>query len=155
MRVTDKERKQYLKEISSSLVCSAKDRKKFINDFNDNIDEFINSNPETSIDELKKVMGSSQEIAEEFMANASPKEIKKRISAIRILIISIVIIVLIMVIFLIAIFIDSFRAKRGHFNNTIIYSEAGSEDNLLAGDGAIYDYSETSDNTIEIIQNSQ
>lgn len=131
MRVTDKERKQYLKEISSSLVCSAKDRKRFINDLNDNIDEFINTHPEANIDELKNAMGTSQEIAEEFMANASPKEIKKRISAIRILIISIVIIVLIMVIFLITIFIDSFRANRGHFNNTIIYSEAVNEDNMI------------------------
>lgn len=80
MKITDKERRKYLKEIQELLVCSAKERRRFIKEFDGNIDDYISDNPEASIEELRNAMGSPQEIAEGFIANVSPKDVVKRTS---------------------------------------------------------------------------
>jgi len=149
MQITDNERKRYLKDISSLLVCSSKERKKFVKDFNNNIDEFIDANPDADIDTIKMEMGTPQEIAEEFMASASPKEIKKRISTVRAIIIGAAIIIIIIMIFFILIFVDAHKASRGHFEETIIDNGTGNIDTYIIDNGVIYDYGEIPDDAIE------
>ena len=97
MRVTDKELKQYLKSISDLLLCKPKKRKQFMSDFSNSIDDFLQNNPDASINDLEKALGTPQEIAEEFMADVSPKDVKKRVSIARIAIIPITLGVLIIV----------------------------------------------------------
>lgn len=38
MKITNKERNQYINQIKKLLFCSSKERKKFLKEFNDNID---------------------------------------------------------------------------------------------------------------------
>ncbi|WP_297958887.1 DUF6120 family protein [uncultured Ruminococcus sp.] len=87
MKITNKERNQYINQIKKLLFCSSKERKKFLKDFNDNIDDFLKDNPDVSIDELQKTMGTPQEIADGFLSNINTKYIKKRTSIVRVLII--------------------------------------------------------------------
>lgn len=120
MKITNRERKKYIREIQKLLVCSAKERRKFIRDFNSNIDDFVSDNPDASIDELEKAMGTPQEIADGFMANVSPKYIKKRISIARIFLGAVVFVLIITVFFFTIYGIDAYITNRTHGETFII-----------------------------------
>lgn len=120
MKITDRERKKYISEIQKLLVCSAKERRKFIRDFNSNIDDFVSDNPDASIDELEKAMGTPQEIADGFMANVSPKYIKKRTSIARIFLIAVIFVVIFIVVFFSTLWIDAYINNRAQGETFII-----------------------------------
>jgi len=127
MKITNKERNQYINQIKKLLFCSSKERKKFFKEFNDNIDDFLKDNPEASIDELQKAMGTPQEIADGFLSNTSTKDIKKRTSIVRVLIISATIITLIITVVYVSAWIDAHRENNGgHDEITIV--DYGSSD---------------------------
>lgn len=119
MPVTDSERKQYIKQIKALLVCDKGQQKRFLNDFNADIDDFIKDSPEASIDDIKKNFGSPQEITDSFLSSASSKEIKRKISLKTVIIISCVLAVIIFSLCTIAWLIDKDNAK-GHGEITII-----------------------------------
>jgi len=122
MKLTNKERNNYISQIKKLLFCSSKDRKKFLKEFNDNIDDFLKDNPEASVDELQKAMGTPQEIADGFLGNTSTQDIKKRTSIVRVLIIFATIITLIITAVYVSAWIDAHRANYGgHYETTIIY----------------------------------
>ena len=114
MRVTDKELRQYLKSISDLLLCKPKKRKQFMSDFSNSIDDFLQNNPDASINDLEKALGTPQEIAEEFMADVSPKDVKKRVSIARIAIIPITLGVLIIVAVCVLLIIDAYKNHNSH-----------------------------------------
>ena len=111
MKITDKERRKYLKEIQELLVCSAKERRRFIKEFESNIDDYISDDPEASIEDLRNAMGSPQEIAEGFIANISPKDIKKRSSIARITLVPITLGVLIIVAVCVLLIFDAYKNR--------------------------------------------
>lgn len=114
MRVTERERKQYLKEIQKQLVCSGKQRKQFLDAISYNMDEYLKDNPDASLSDLQEAMGTPQEIAENFLANESPAHIKKRMGIVKWVIVGIVAALVIFIIYLTAMLIDSHKAQRGH-----------------------------------------
>lgn len=114
MRVTDKELRQYLKSISDLLLCKPKKRKQFMSDFSNSIDDFLQNNSDASINDLEKALGTPQEIAEEFMADVSPKDVKKRVSIARIAIIPITLGVLIIVTVCVLLIIDAYKNHNSH-----------------------------------------
>lgn len=120
MRVTERERKQYLKEIQKQLVCSGKQRKQFLDAFSDNMDEYLKDNPDASLSDLQEAMGTPQEIAENFLANESPAHIKKRMGIVKWVIVGIVAALVIFIIYLTAILIDAHQAIRGHGKEEIV-----------------------------------
>lgn len=123
MKITDKERKKYINEIQKLLVCDLKERKKFVRDFNSNIDDFLSDNPEASIDELEKAMGTPQEIADGFISNASPKDIKKRTSIAKIVLIAVAMVVVFIVTIYTTAWIDAYRSNRGQ--HEIVITDRG------------------------------
>lgn len=123
MRVTERERKQYLKEIQKQLVCSGKQRKQFLDAFSDNMDEYLKDNPDASLSDLQEAMGTPQEIAENFLANESPAHIKKRMGIVKWVIVGIVAALVIFIIYLTAMLIDIHKAQRGHFHDVISESD--------------------------------
>ena len=128
MKITNKERKQYINKIKKLLFCSSKDRKKFLHDFNENIDDFLKDNPEASIDELQKAMGTPQEIAEEFLSNIDTKELRKRTSIVRVLIIIGAVALLIFATTLFCLWLDAHESRVGNYGEitTYQYNEDGS-----------------------------
>lgn len=113
MRVTERERKQYLKEIQKLLICNGKQRKQFLDSFSDNMDEYLKDNPDASLSDLQEAMGTPQEIAENFLANESPAHIKKRMGIVKWVIVGIVAALVIFIIYLTAMLIDVHKAQRG------------------------------------------
>lgn len=129
MRVTERERKQYLNQIKKLLVCKGTQRKQFMNSFSDNVDEYLNDNPDADFAQLQKDMGTPQEIADAFLENESASHIKKRMSIVRWVIIGIIIALLLFVFMIVFIIIDARKDYKGYTEETITV-ESVSEDNF-------------------------
>ena len=128
MFITNRERKRYLKSISRLLLCGSKERTQFLQDFNSNIDEFLSSNPNATISDLEKAMGTPQEIADSFMENISSEDIKKRTSIVRILIIIGAIALIIFAMALLFLWLDAHEDHKNYYevvNITVNEGESG------------------------------
>ena len=123
MKLTNKERNNYISQIKKLLFCSSQDRRKFLKEFNDNIDDFLKDNPEASIDELQKAMGTPQEIADGFLGNADTKDIKRRTSIVRVLIIIGAVGLLIFAITLLCLWLDAHNDHYGNHGEIITYKD--------------------------------
>lgn len=119
MRVTERERKQYLNQIEKSLICKGNQRKQFLNSFEDNMDEYLRDNPDADFAQLEKDMGTPQEIANAFLENEDASKIKKRMNFKKWIILGIVCVLIIAVVFFVCTFIDSYKARRGYVEDTI------------------------------------
>ena len=115
MFITNRERKRYLKNISRLLLCGSKERTQFLQDFNNNIDEFLSNNPNATISDLEKAMGTPQEIADSFMENISSKDIKKRINIVRYLIVLGGIALIIFVMALLFLWLDAHEDHKNYY----------------------------------------
>ncbi len=123
MRITERERKQYLNQIEKLLVCKGAQRKQFLNSFEDNMDEYLRDNPDADFAQLEKDMGTPQEIANAFLENEDASKIKKRMTFKKWIILGIVCVLIITVVFFVCTFIDSYKSNRGSFNDTISESQ--------------------------------
>lgn len=122
MRVTERERKQYLNQIKKLLVCKGTQRKQFLNSFADNMDEYLKDNPNADFAQLQKDMGTPQEIANAFLENESASDIKKRMSFAKWIIIGVVLALLIYVFLIVLGIVGAFQDKNGYDEITITES---------------------------------
>ncbi len=115
MKVTEKERKKYMQEIKRNLVCNNEQRKKFLASFSDNLDEYLNDNPNADFAQLQKDLGTPEEIANTFLENASASNVKKRMSFVKWIILGIVVA---LSVYIIAIIITqiNFRQRLSEYN---------------------------------------
>lgn len=70
----------YIKEIKSLLICDLGTKRKFINDFKNDLFEYIDSNSVSDIEEVYKHFGTPQDISKAFFENADIKKIKKKMN---------------------------------------------------------------------------
>lgn len=119
MRITERERKQYLNQIEKQLVCKGNQRKQFMNSFEDNMDEYLRDNPDADFAQLQKDMGTPQEIANAFLENEDASKIKKRMTFKKWIIAAVIIIILMIAATLVLALIDAHKAHRGYNVETI------------------------------------
>lgn len=124
MKVTEKERKIYMQEIKRNLVCDNKQRKKFLSSFSDNMDEYLNNNPDADFAQLQKDLGTPEEIANAFLENTSASNIKKRMSFAKWIIAGVAIVLSIYIIAIIITLIDAHIQHDGYFTDVVTVSEA-------------------------------
>ena len=123
MKVTEKERKIYMQEIKRNLVCDNKQRKKFLSSFSDNMDEYLNDNPDADFAQLQEDLGTPEEIANAFLENTSASNIKKRISFAKWIIAGVVVIVLSVIVTLVIEITDAHNSNNGQFTDVITVYE--------------------------------
>ena len=114
MKVTEKERKIYMQEIKRNLVCDNKQRKKFLSSFSDNMDEYLNDNPDADFAQLQEDLGTPEEIANAFLENTSASNIKKRISFAKWIFASVAVALVIYITAIIIVIIDAHIQNNGY-----------------------------------------
>lgn len=119
MRITERERKQYLNQIKKLLVCKGNQRKQFLNSFEDNMDEYLRDNPDADFTQLEKDMGTPQEIANAFLENEEASKIKKRMNFKKWIIAAIIIIILMVATMIVLALIDAHNAHHGYIEHSI------------------------------------
>lgn len=74
-----KDLKIYKNEIKSKLICDSKVSKKFVEDLQNNIDNYIADNDVTSIEEIYNHFGTADDIANAFFETVDIKTVRKKI----------------------------------------------------------------------------
>lgn len=72
----EKELKRYCSKAVSGLVCGQAEREKLRQYIFASAQDYLEEQPNTTFEELQAVLGSPEEIAQEFMCNQSPKEVQ-------------------------------------------------------------------------------
>lgn len=68
---------RYLKEVQDTLVCPAKEKKRFMVDFRENVYSCFVDEPNMSEEKLRERFGSPEEIGSSFVGDDDPSVLRK------------------------------------------------------------------------------
>ena len=114
------EKKKYIKEINSYLICDCSTRNKFIRDLKSDIDEYIESKTITDFSLVHEHFGEPWDIARGFLENADTKKIKRKMDITRVVLIAVIIALIMWGIGITLELIDAHKSNEGH---TVTYFE--------------------------------
>lgn len=95
MTALEFELNDYLKDIKRNMICSNSIKKLFIKDFKNRIDEYLDENPNTSIDDIINNFGNPEDIVRSFNDELEYYKNKSRKRLIIVIVISVVSLVII------------------------------------------------------------
>lgn len=111
---------EYYKEISSLAVCTVKQKKAFITELKSAVNEHMELNPECTIEDIKTVFGTPEEIALSFIENANITKVKRQINVKKVTIAAIITALLIWFAFAVISFIDVHLEAHGTLTEGIL-----------------------------------
>lgn len=71
--------KKYKRQVKANLLCSTSLSKQFLADFSDAIDNYIEENNVTRLEEVQNHFGSPEQIARSFLAETDISLIRKKV----------------------------------------------------------------------------
>ncbi len=110
----------YYKEIYSLIVCEGKQKKAFINELKSAVSEYRELNPACTIDDIKAVFGTPEEIAFSFIENGSLTKVKRQINIKKVIIAAVITALLIWLAFAVISFIDVHLEAHGTLTEGIL-----------------------------------
>lgn len=75
--VTEKEVKSYYKQIEKSIPASPKEKNKMMQGLQTGIEEYIEQNPDATLEDIHTHFGEPAEIAAEYLPDVTPKDVKR------------------------------------------------------------------------------
>lgn len=115
-----KELDVYFSNVEALLLCDRKSKKDFLAELKNDVDEFLQYEPEANFGRILSTFGSPEEIAESFLKTADIANIKKKMNIKKIVLFSLLAIVLVYIIFVVASFIDVHTEAHGYFEEGIL-----------------------------------
>lgn len=123
-RATEKQLKEYYREVSKAIVCNTKQKKTFMAQLKNDVDSFLLDSPDATIEEIKLCFGSAKNIAESFISSSDVKSIKKASDFKKILLIGIIVALLIYFAFVVLSLIDVHTEAHGYFREGLMLIDA-------------------------------
>lgn len=80
----------YYKEIYSLIVCEGKQKKAFIKELQSAVCEYTELNPACTIEDIRAVFGTPEEIAVSFIENGSLTKVKRQINIKKVIIAAVI-----------------------------------------------------------------
>lgn len=74
----DKKLKRYYGKIKRALLCPGAEKKKFLADFKNSIEDFQSEHPEVSFEAIQKHFGTPKSISKTFSAELDSETLKRR-----------------------------------------------------------------------------
>lgn len=118
--VTDKELKSYYLQISRLAVCDRRKKKAFLLELKENIEEFVSESPEASLQEIEKLFGTPEVIAESLISNTDSVKIRKQLGIKRAVLACLVIALVIYALFVVVSLIDVHTEAHGYFEEGLL-----------------------------------
>lgn len=115
-----KELSGYYRQVEDLLLCDRKSKNAFLSDLKNDIDEFVQHEPDADFESILSAFGTPEEIAESFLKNADIASIKKKMNVKKILLFAVLAVVLVYVIFVVASFIDVHTEAHGYYEEGIL-----------------------------------
>ncbi|MBQ3137700.1 MAG: hypothetical protein IJB74_09505 [Clostridia bacterium] len=131
-RVTDKELKNYYSQIGRLILCGRKQKKDFLCQLKENVEEFVSDTPEATMEDIEKAFGTPESIGGSFIENTDSIKIKKQIRLKKFLVIAVVIALIIYALFVVLSLIDVHTEAYGYFEEGFL-----TVGNMLKGGGVL------------------
>ncbi len=103
----DKEMGVYLKEIEKSLVCSKGEKKIYLKDLKNSIQQFIQEEKIVNFSKVREHFGTPTDIAESYLTTVDVADIKKKLSVKRMMTTALVFLIILVVFFYLIAFVDT------------------------------------------------
>ena len=113
--VTDKELKNYYSQITRLAVCERKKKKAFLLELKENIEEFVSDSPEATLEEIEKLFGTPEVIAQSLVSNTDSAKIRKQVQIKKAVVVSLIIALIIYALFVVLSLIDVHTEAHGYF----------------------------------------
>lgn len=119
-----KELNQYKSEVRKKLLCDSKISKAFFSDFENDIDNYVDENNVTSIEEIYNHFGTADDIANAFFATNDVKAVKKKVNIKKLIAVLIVAIIAIWAVVAVIDLVDSNNAQGSYEVHDVSDSES-------------------------------
>lgn len=116
MITIEKEIEKYISDVSSKLLCSKEKKKELIEDIRGAVFDFAEESGTKNIADIYKHFGTPEELAKAHMSELDPEQIKKKISAKKMIFWGIIIALAMIAFVLFYELIDSHNEIRGTFS---------------------------------------
>lgn len=113
-RVTDKELKNYYSRVGNSIICDRRQKKEFLCQLKENVEEFISDTPDATMEDIEKIFGTPKSISGSFIENTDSLKIRRQVQLKKVLIISVVIALVIYALFVVLSLIDVHTEAHGY-----------------------------------------
>lgn len=120
----------YYKEIYSLIVCEGKQKKVFIKEFQSAVCEYTELNPACTIEDIRAVFGTPEEIAFSFIENGNFTKVKKKLDVKRVIIAAVITALLIWFAFAVISLIDVHQEAHGTLTEGMLIINAVTEGKL-------------------------
>ena len=108
------EKKKYVKEVNSYLICDFGTRNKFIRDLKNDMEEYIESSSATDFKEVAEHFGDPKDIVKGFLETADTKKIKRKMNVTRVILIGVIIALVMWGLGITAVIIDNHKSNTGY-----------------------------------------
>lgn len=120
----------YYKEISSFAGLTEKQKKEFINELKSTVNEYAELNPDCTIDDIKAVFGTPEEIALSFIENGNFAKVKKKLDIKRAIVAAVITALIIWFAFAVISLIDVHLEAHGTLTEGMLLISTVTEGNL-------------------------
>lgn len=110
----------YYSEIGSLMICDRKQKKAFMKELQEDINEFLVSNPQADMKEIYSVFGSPEAIADSFAQCSEAAQIKKKIDIKKWVIVFLALVFIIYLAFIVISLIDVHSEAHGYYEEGIM-----------------------------------
>ena len=120
----------YYKEISSFAGLTEKQKKEFINELKSTVNEYAELNPDCTIDDIKAVFGTPEEITLSFIENGNFAKVKKKLDIKRVIVAAVITALIIWFAFAVISLIDVHLEAHGTLTEGTLLISTVTEGNL-------------------------
>lgn len=120
----------YYKEISSFAGLTGKQKKEFLNELKTTVNEYMELNPDCTIDDIKSVFGTPEEISLSFIENGNLTKVKRQINIKKVIIAAVITALLIWFAFAVISLIDVHLEADGTLTEGMLIISDITEGNL-------------------------
>ncbi|MBR6567336.1 MAG: hypothetical protein IKK60_01645 [Clostridia bacterium] len=119
-KITDRELKEYYSRINAAVLCDRRQKKEFLYQLKENVQEFISDTPDATMEDIEKAFGTPESISGSFIENTDSLKIRKQVQLKKALIISVVIALIIYALFVVISLIDVHIEAHGYFEEGLL-----------------------------------
>lgn len=119
-KITDRELKEYYSRINAAVLCDRRQKKEFLCQLKENVQEFISDTPDATMEDIEKAFGTPESISGSFIENTDSLKIRKQVQLKKALIISVVIALIIYALFVVISLIDVHIEAHGYFEEGLL-----------------------------------
>lgn len=112
---------KYCRDISSFVICSSKQKREYIKELKNSINEMYEADPSLNIEDITEIFGTPRQIADSFKNETDAMTLKKTFSVKKMIFVFLLIALIVYIVFVVLSLIDVHTEAHGYFSEGFIY----------------------------------